>query len=99
MSKKQKVLIENLAAEFHDIDCERLELERRVRELKKRMHTLQESIQEYVGVADTIDVPLVTRIGKFLISQIRKHRQVSAYECNFVEFKIVALTQQEGTGL
>lgn len=90
MKRKDQTIVEVLATEFRQLDDERLELERRCRFLKKRMQILQTDIQEYIGVAETLDVPLVTRIGKFFITQIRKYRAVEAYECNFVEFKIVA---------
>lgn len=90
MKRKDQTTVELMATEFRQLDDERLELERRCRFLKKRMHTIQADIQEYIGVAETLDVPLVTRIGKFFITQIRKHRFVEAYECNFVEFKIVS---------
>jgi hypothetical protein len=89
MKRRDQATVEQLAIEFRQLDEERLELDRRCRFLKKRMHLLQADIQEYIGVADKLDVPLVTRIGKFFITQIRKHRFVEAYECNFVEFKIV----------
>lgn len=89
MKRREQNTVEMLAMEFRQIDDERLELERRTRHLKKRLSHLQDGIQEYIGVADALDVPLVTRIGKFFITQIRKHRFVEAYECDFVEFKIV----------
>lgn len=88
MKRKDQNTIELLAIEFRQIDDERLQIERRCRYLKKRMRILQEGIQEHIGVADTLDVPLVTRIGKFFITQIKKHRRVEAYEFSFVEFKI-----------
>ena len=90
MKRKDQSIVELMATEFRQLDTERLELDRRCRFLKKRMHMLQEGIQEHIGVAETLNVPLVTRIGKFFITQIRKHRSVEAYECNFVEFKIVS---------
>lgn len=89
MKKQQRTTIETLASEFRQLDDERLELDRKIRLLKKRLQALQESIQEFTGVVDTIDVPLVTRIGRFFITQIKKHREVSAYEYDFVEFRII----------
>ena len=89
MKRSEQSRVEVLALEFCQLNDERVELERRCRYLKKRQQALQENIQDYIGVADLIDVPLVTRIGKFFITQIRKHRFVEAYECNFVEFKVV----------
>lgn len=89
MNKKKQAEAELLAVEFRQIDDERLELERRTRFLKKRLHALQEGLQEFVGTADVVNVPLVSRIGKFFITQIRKQRFVESYECDFVEFKVV----------
>jgi len=89
MRKREQTTIELLANEFCQLNEERLEIERRCRYLKKRLRNIQEGIQEHIGIADTLDVPLVTRIGKFFITQIRKHRFVAAYECDYVEFHVV----------
>lgn len=89
MKRQQRSEVEVLALEFCQLNEERLNLERRTRFLKKRLQHLQEDIQEHIGVADVVDVPLVTRIGKFFITQIRKYRFVESYECDFVEFKVV----------
>lgn len=89
MNKKKQAEAEVLAIEFRQIDDERLELERRCRFLKKRLQVLQAGLQEFVGTADVVNVPLVSRIGKFFITQVRKHRFVEAYECDFIEFKVV----------
>lgn len=89
MNRKEQSQVEVLAIEFCQLNEERIQLERRCRYLKKRQQALQEGIQDYIGIADMVDVPLVTRIGKFFITQIRKYRFVEAYECDFVEFKIV----------
>lgn len=89
MKRDQKVALEALANEFCALDKERIEIERKARLLKKRMRTIQEGIQEFIGIADLVDVPLVSRISKFFITQIKKHRVVPAYEYDFVEFKII----------
>jgi len=89
MNKKKQAEAEVLAIEFRQIDDERLELERRCRFLKKRLQVLQAGLQEFVGTADVVDVPLVSRIGKFFITQVRKHRFVESYECDFIEFRVV----------
>jgi hypothetical protein len=89
MKREQKSALEALANEFCELDRERLELDRRNRLLKRRLKALQEGIQEFIGIADVVDVPLVSRIGKFFITQIKKHRGVPAYEYDFVEFKII----------
>lgn len=95
MKRREQNEVEVLAIEFCQLNEERIQLERRCRYLKKRQQALQEGIQDYIGIADMIDVPLVTRIGKFFITQIKKHRFVEAYECEFVEFKVVDSEQQE----
>lgn len=87
--KKLSATIENFALEFCELDKERRELDRRCRHLKKKLNELQERIQEHVGTAEVVDVPIVTRMGRFLITQIKKHRMVSAYEYDFVEFKVL----------
>jgi hypothetical protein len=89
MKRDQKAALEALANEFFELDKERLELDRKNRLLKKRLKSLQEGLQEFIGIADTIDVPLVSRIGKFFITQIKKHRGVPAYEYDFIEFRVI----------
>lgn len=89
MKRDQKTALEALANEFFELDRERLDLDRKTRLLKKRLKCLQEGIQEFIGTADTVDVPLVSRIGKFFITQIKKHRGVPAYEYDFVEFRVI----------
>lgn len=93
MNRREQNQVEVLALEFCQLNEERLNLERRTRYLKKRLQHLQEDIQNYIGCAEMLDVPLVTRIGKFFITQIRKYRFVESYECDFVEFKIVDTEQ------
>lgn len=89
MKRRDQVTVELLATEFCQLDNERLQIERRCRYLKKRLDSLRNDIQEHIGVAESVNVPLVTRIGKFFITQIRKQRFVEAYECDFVEFHVV----------
>lgn len=89
--KKKGLVVETLAQEFCEIDAERLELDRRIRALKKRLKDLQDGIQEFVGTTDALDVPVVARIGKFVVSQIKRHRAVNSYEFDFVEFKVVKI--------
>lgn len=89
MKRDQKTALEALATEFCALDRERIEIERRARLLKKRMKSLQEGIQEFIGIAEVVDVPLVSRISKFFITQIKKNRVVPSYEYSFVEFKII----------
>lgn len=89
MKKKTQTMLESLANEYHQLDEERLELDRKHRMLKQKLKSLQETLQEYIGAADHLGVPVVTRINKFFITQIRKHRNVSAYEYDFIEFYVV----------
>lgn len=87
--KKSVSTLETFALEFCELDAEKRELDRRCRHLKRRLTELQESIQEHIGTTDIVDVPLVSRIGRFLITQIKKHRRVCAHEYDFVEFKVL----------
>lgn len=89
MKKKPQVVLENLAIEYRQLDDERIELDRKQRMLKRKLKTLQENIQEYVGAAETLGVPVVTRINEFFITQIKKHRSVAAYEYDFIEFYVI----------
>lgn len=89
MSKKHQHIIETLAEEFDQLNRQRSELERKNRELKKRLKALECGIQEFIGAADAVDIPIVTRIGKFFITQIKKHRKVQSYEYDFIEFKVI----------
>lgn len=90
MSKKQmKVMIEDMAQQFVLYDTERQRIEREVRDLKKKLDELKQNIQSIVGIADEMEVPLVSRIGNYYITQIKKHRDVDAYSYDFVEFKII----------
>jgi hypothetical protein len=89
MKREQKAALEALANEFFELDQQRLELDRKNRLLKKRLKALQEGLQEFIGTADAVDVPLVSRIGKFFITQIKKHRGVPAYEYDFIEFRVI----------
>lgn len=89
MNSKQKAMIESFAEEFCRLDEERLSIDRQCRRLKKRLKVLQESMQQFVGVPDVRDMPLVTKISTFFITQVKKHRAIPAYEFDFIEFKVV----------
>lgn len=90
MTKKQaKVLVESLAAEYISLDFERQRIERETRALKKKLEELREGLQAVVGVAEQLEVPLVSRIGNYYITQIKKHRDVDAYSYDFIDFKVI----------
>jgi dsDNA-specific endonuclease/ATPase MutS2 len=90
LNKKQaKVLVESLAAEFMALDIERQRIERESRQLRKKLDELKEGLQGVVGIAEELDVPFVTRIGNYYITQIKKHRDVDAYSYDFIDFKVV----------
>lgn len=92
LSKKQvKVLMEDLAQQFIELDIERQRIEREARMLRKNLEELKESIQNIVGVAEELDVPYVSRVGNYYITQIKKHRDVDAYSYDFIDFKIVSM--------
>lgn len=81
--------IEVLASEFLRLDQQRLELEKKCRDLKKSMESLRTELESFVGVAKQCDIPLVVTIGDYCITQIKKHREVKAYEYDYVEFKVI----------
>lgn len=92
MKKKQiKVVMEDLAQQFIELDLERQRIERDARYLRKQLDELKESIQNMVGVAEELDVPFVSRIGKYYITQIKKHRDVDSYSYDFIDFKVVSV--------
>lgn len=89
-TKKQlQTAVENLAEEYVKIEIEKHRLDKEARQLKKRMENLKESIQNVIGKAEEVDVPIMTRVGRFYITQILKHRDVDAYSYDFIDFKIV----------
>lgn len=89
LNKKQtKVIVENIAAEFVQLDLERQRIEREGRQLRKKLDELKETLQNMVGVAERLDVPYVARVGAYYITQIKKHRDVDAYSYDYIDFKI-----------
>lgn len=89
-SKKQlMVAVESLAEEYVKIEIEKQRLDKEARQLKKRMENLKESIQNVIGKAEEVEMPIITRVGRYYITQILKHRDVEAYSYDFIEFKIV----------
>lgn len=80
--------LENNIQEYHDLNTERLEIERKIRELRTKLHSLKVDIQSAVGVAEQYNIPHVTQIGRYYIIQIRKAREVKAYNYDYVEFNI-----------
>ena len=87
--KKLKTVVEDMAGQFVALDTERQRIEREARQLKKKLDELKEVIQEIVGVAEEMEVPFVSRVGNYYITQIKKHRDVDAYSYDFIEFKIM----------
>ena len=81
--------VETIAEQFVQLDEKRQRLERECRELKKSLESLRDDLQKMVGVAEDLDIPLVVRVGNYCITQTKKHREVRAYEYDFVEFKVV----------
>lgn len=81
--------IEALASEFLRLDEQRLDLEKKCRELKKGMEALRNELENFVGVAEHHNIPMVVTIGNYYITQTKKHREVKAYEYDYVEFKVI----------
>lgn len=86
--KQIKSELEQHAQEYLELNAERLEIERKTRELKKKLEALKGSIQAAVGVAEQLNLPYVTQVGNFYITQIKKAREVKAYQYEFVEFNV-----------
>lgn len=82
-------MVESLATEYLSLDIERQRIDREGRQLKKRLEELREALQGIIGLAEELEVPYVSRVGKYYITQIKKHRDVDSYSYDFVEFKIV----------
>lgn len=81
--------IQSLAENFVILDARRQQLERTVRQLKKHLDTIKETLQETIGTAKELDVPYVSVVGDYQICQILKHRDVEAHSYDFVDFKVV----------
>jgi len=81
--------VEILASDYIKLDEERLRLEKECREIKKTLDSLKEELQKMVGIAETPNVPLVITIGHYCIAQTLKHREVKAFEYQYVEFKVI----------
>lgn len=86
--------IEALASEFLRLDEQRLDLEKKCRELKKSMESLRNELENFVGVAQQCNIPLVITIGNYCITQTKKHREVKAYEYDYVEFKVIEVPEK-----
>ena len=89
LKKQEMSELQELAATFVELDEERQEADRKSRALKKKLDQIKERLQEAVGVTEERDVPYVTSIGIYQISQILKHRDVEAYSYDYIDFKIV----------
>jgi hypothetical protein len=81
--------IEALASEFLRLDEQRLDLEKKCRELKKSMESLRGELENFVGVAEQCNIPMVVTVGNYCITQTKKHREVKAYEYDYVEFRVI----------
>jgi chaperonin cofactor prefoldin len=81
--------LEAMAEEFYRLDDQKKSLDRQSREIEKALKDIRQSLQDMVGVAEEIGIPHVTRIGNYCITQIKKHREVQAYEYDYIEFKVI----------
>lgn len=87
--KAEISIVESLADEFFELDAQRQQLDRSARAIRRRLDGLREKIQDFIGKGDQLDVPYVSNVGHFQITQTLKHRDVDAFSYDFVEFKVV----------
>lgn len=89
-ARKKKVIneVELQAQKYLELNAKRAEIEREARQLKKELESLKESLQKTVGVAESLGVPYVTQVGEYYITQIKKYREVKAYNYEFIEFSV-----------
>lgn len=81
--------LEAMAEEFLKLDEQKRALERQSKEIEKNLKEIKKSLQDMVGVAEEVGIPQVTRVGNYCITQIKKHREVQAYEYEYIEFKVI----------
>lgn len=80
--------LEKHAQEYAELNAERLELDNRNREIRKRLDELKKTIQAVVGTAETLNVPHVAQIGHYYVVQIKKAREVKAYSYEYIDFNV-----------
>ena len=62
-------VLELWAMEYAELDEKRLKLEKECREIKHSLDELKEKIQEMVGVAEELNIPMVVTIGDYCVAQ------------------------------
>lgn len=89
MSMKSKFvqsMVQGLLDEFVMIEKQKQEADKVSRNLKKKVDALKEQIQSHIGTSESLDTILLSKIGKYNVTQVLRHRDVSAYSYDFIEF-------------
>jgi hypothetical protein len=91
MTMKNKFIqsmVQSLVDEYLFLEEEKREADRAARQLKKKVDALKSKIQDHIGKAESLDTIFLSKIGKYNITQVLRHRDVSAYSYDFIEFVV-----------
>ncbi len=91
MTMKNKFIqsmVQSLVDEYLFLEEKKQEADRAARQLKKKVDDLKAKIQDQIGKAESLDTIFLSKIGKYNITQVLRHRDVSAYSYDFIEFVV-----------
>jgi chromosome segregation ATPase len=91
MTMKNKFIqsmVQSLLDEYLFLEEKKQEADRAARQLKKKVDDLKSKIQDHIGKAESLDTIFLSKIGKYNITQVLRHRDVSAYSYDFIEFVV-----------
>ena len=91
MTMKNKFIqsmVQSLVDEYLVLEEKKQEADRAARQLKKKVDALKSKIQDHIGKAESLDTIFLSKIGKYNITQVLRHRDVSAYSYDFIEFVV-----------
>ena len=81
-------IVQSLIDEYVFLEQKRQEADKAARQLKKKVDALKEQLQSHIGKAESLDTIFLSKIGKYNITQVLRHRDVSAYSYDFIEFVV-----------
>jgi predicted transcriptional regulator len=81
-------MVQSLLDEYLFLEEKKQEADRAARQLKKKVDDLKSKIQDHIGKAESLDTIFLSKIGKYNITQVLRHRDVSAYSYDFIEFVV-----------
>jgi predicted transcriptional regulator len=81
-------MVQSLVDEYLVLEEKKQEADRAARQLKKKVDALKSKIQDHIGKAESLDTIFLSKIGKYNITQVLRHRDVSAYSYDFIEFVV-----------